>query len=153
MSLQASPQANVASFLVQAARRWPALPALASGAATICDYAELASRAARLAGAFGALGLQQGERVLIISRNVPSYIEALFGCWWAGLVAVPVNAKLHAKELAFVVDNCRPRVALVDAAWQSAIGELRPQRPALVVAELGGAEYARLLTGSPRPCA
>jgi long-chain acyl-CoA synthetase len=153
MSLQASPQPSVASFLVRAARRWPALPALASGAAAICDYAELASRAARLAGAFGALGLQQGERVLIVSRNVPSYIEALFGCWWAGLVAVPVNAKLHPKELAFVVDNCRPRVALVDAAWQSAIGELRPQRPALVVAELGGAEYARLLTGPPRECA
>ena len=88
----------------------------------LCDYATLAARAARLAGAFAAAGLARGERVALISRNDPAYIETLFGCWWAGLVAVPVNSKLHPKELAYVLANCGARWAFVDAAWHAAIG-------------------------------
>ena len=67
------------------------------------------ARAARLAGALVAGGLRRGDRVALVSRNVPAYIEALFGCWWAGLVAVPVNAKLHPKELAFVLADSGAR--------------------------------------------
>ena len=54
--------------------------------------------------------MRPGERVALVSRNVPEYVEALFGCWWAGLVAVPVNAKLHPKELAYIA--CEQRGAL-----------------------------------------
>ena len=66
-----------------------------------------------------AAGLRRGERVALVSRNVPAYIETLFACWWAGLVAVPVNAKLHPQELAFVLADSGARWAFVDAAWQA----------------------------------
>ena len=68
-----------------------------------------------LRGAFAAAGLAPGDRVAIVSRNVPEYVEILFGCWWAGLIAVPVNAKLHPKELAFILANSGARWAFVDA--------------------------------------
>ena len=74
---------------------WPRLPAVASGAQVCHDYAALALRASRLADALTASGLQPGDRVALVSRNVPEYVETLFACWWAGLIAVPVNAKLH----------------------------------------------------------
>jgi acyl-CoA synthetase (AMP-forming)/AMP-acid ligase II len=35
-----------------------------------------------------ATGLRAGDRVAIVSRNAPAYIEALFAIWWAGLIAV-----------------------------------------------------------------
>src|SRR5262249_2416331 len=38
-------------------------------------------------------------------KNSPEYLEALYAIWWAGLAAVPVNAKLHAKELAFIAED------------------------------------------------
>ncbi len=89
---------------------------------------------------------------------MPAYVESLFGCWWAGLVAVPVNAKLHPRELAYVLADSGARWAFVDAAWQSAIGEKGVAPSALArVVRLGSGEHARLLDGEalagPVPCA
>jgi len=141
--------ANVATLLERSARAWPQLPAVARGSRVLCDYATLAARAARLAGAFAAAGLARGERVALVSRNDPAYVETLFGCWWAGLVAVPVNSKLHAKELAYVLANCGARWAFVDAAWHSAIGGEGRGIALDRVIEFGAAEYAGLFAGSP----
>jgi long-chain acyl-CoA synthetase len=142
---------NVASLLVRTARSWPRLPALALADRVVCDYAALAGRAARLAGTFEASGLLSGERVAIVSHNVPEYIEILFGCWWAGLVAVPVNAKLHPRELAFIIADSGARWVFVDSAWLAAIGGAdedfaAPER----IVELGSAEYAMLCNATQR---
>src|SRR5438067_2345579 len=82
-----------------------------------------------------------GARAALVSRNVPAYIEALFACWWAGLTAVPVNAKLHPRELAFVLSDSGARWAFVDAAWHAAIGAASPS---IEVVELGSSTYAKL---------
>jgi long-chain acyl-CoA synthetase len=103
--MTASPAHNVASLLARTAHAWPRLPAVACREHVVCDYATLAARAQRQAASLIAAGLVSGDRVAIVSRNVPAYIETLFGCWWAGLVAVPVNSKLHPKELAYVLAN------------------------------------------------
>jgi long-chain acyl-CoA synthetase len=123
-----SPSLNVAALLEQSARAWPALPALALGRSVVCDYGQLARRVAHLASACLATGLRRGDRVALVSRNVPAYVEAMFACWWAGLVAVPVNAKLHPRELAFVLADSGARWALVDGDW----GAKLSQRPATI---------------------
>lgn len=144
------PNQNVAALLERSAHAWPTLPALAEGGRTICDYATLAGRAARLAGAFEGAGLKPGERVAVVSYNAPAYVEALFAIWWAGLIAVPVNAKLHPAELGYVLGNCGARWAFVDAAWHSAIGDPSSGTVRLArVVELGGKEYTRLFDQSP----
>jgi len=38
-------------------------------------------------------------------KNCPEYYEVLFACWHAGLTAVPMNAKLHPKEFAYILEN------------------------------------------------
>jgi long-chain acyl-CoA synthetase len=142
---------NVASFLVDSARRWPRVPAVALADRVVSDYAALAGHAARMAGAFEAAGLLAGERVAIVSRNAPEYIATLFGCWWAGLVAVPVNAKLHVRELAFILADSGARWAFVDANWCATIGEVTECAPSLErVVELGSAEYATMREAAPR---
>ncbi len=157
MHKQASPHHNVASLLLRTARCWPRLPAVACGRTVVHEYAELANRAARLAGAFATASLSAGERVAIVSRNMPEYVEALLGCWWGGLIAVPVNAKLHPRELAYVLANSGARWAFVDAAWHAAIGALDKSETALErCVEFGSAEYAALFGSTPRaepaPC-
>ena len=57
----ASPAHNLASLLVDSARRFPALPAVAVGSAVRHDYAALAARVTRVAGAFSAAGLTAGR--------------------------------------------------------------------------------------------
>jgi long-chain acyl-CoA synthetase len=55
-----------------------------------------------------------GERIAIAMKNDPSYLVALYGTWWAGLAAVPVNAKLHAREIEYIVADAGARRVITD---------------------------------------
>ena len=148
--MESSPALNLAALLDRSARMWPRLPAVALGPGVLHDYAALARRVACMAGAMREAGLAPGDRVLLASRNAPAYVETLFACWWAGLVAVPVNSKLHAKELAFVLEDSGARWAFADEPWCEAIasGQTGATRGERVVA-LGGREH-EALCGSAR---
>ncbi|CAG0978808.1 long-chain acyl-CoA synthetase [Burkholderiales bacterium] len=111
------------------------------------DYASLAARVSAQAAAMLAAGLVPADRVALVARNHPAYLEALFACWWAGLIAVPVNAKLHAKELAWVLEDCGARWAFVDDDWHAALGGLRVGVLERAI-PLGGREHAALAAGS-----
>jgi long-chain acyl-CoA synthetase len=105
---------NLAHLLARAARLHPARTAVALGAAPVLDHAALARRTAGLAaGLRGRLGLAQGDRVAILMQNHPAYLEALFACWWAGLAAVPINAKLHAREIGYILGHSEAGACLV----------------------------------------
>ena len=106
---------NLAQLLARAARVHPVRPALFSGTTPVASYADWQARAARLAGAFHTAGLAPGDRVVLFLRNHPRYLEVLLGAWWAGLVVVPVNAKLHPAEAQWILDNAQARWAFVTA--------------------------------------
>ncbi|WP_317057632.1 class I adenylate-forming enzyme family protein [Roseovarius rhodophyticola] len=96
---------NIAGWLEDQAKARGAAPAIFYGHDMVCDYAGFRDRAARMAGAFLARGLKPGDRVAIFMGNHPDYLISLFGVWYAGLVAVPINARLHGKEAAWIIDN------------------------------------------------
>lgn len=106
---------NLAHLLERAALQDPAQPALFLGSQCLATHGEWAKRAARAGAHFLAAGLLPGDRVVLYMRNHPRYLELLFGAWWAGLVAVPVNAKLHPREVQWIVDNAQARWAFVTA--------------------------------------
>lgn len=148
----ASSAYNVAALLARSAATWPRLPALARGARVECDYATLARRAAGLAEGLRRRGCQAGDRVLLVAANQPDYLAAMLGAWWLGLVVVPVNARLHPAECAWVAGNAGARIAFVDAHWGAA---LAVETPLTHVFELGGREFRALDagegTGPPAP--
>jgi long-chain acyl-CoA synthetase len=97
---------NLAQLLHGAARRLPHAPAIAVGARTVANYGQLAARVTQLAaGMRSRFGLAQGERVALVMKNCPQYYEVVLACWHAGLAAVPVNAKLHPKEAAYIIGD------------------------------------------------
>ncbi|CAG1016070.1 MAG: AMP-binding protein [Rhizobiaceae bacterium] len=108
---------NPALWLTRAARLTPRAPALLDGADTVADYEEFARRAAAIAGRlrerYGAL---PGDRVAIFMPNSVSYIELLYGIWFAGCVAVPINSKLHAREAAWMVSDSGARLVVTSGA-------------------------------------
>jgi long-chain acyl-CoA synthetase len=103
---------NVVTWLARAAREDPGRAAIFAGTSPWATYGELARRAAGLAAGLGREGLVPGDRVAICMKNTPEYLAALYGIWWAGLVAVPVNAKLHAREVEFIVADSGARLTL-----------------------------------------
>jgi long-chain acyl-CoA synthetase len=119
--------------------------ALAFGPRIIADYATLARRVASIAGALRhQFGLVEGERVALFMANCPQYVELLFACWHAGLVAVPINVKLHPKELRFILENAGARLCFVTAEYEAHAISAVP-RDFLEIINVGAAPYERLL--------
>ena len=116
----------------------------------LLDYRELAARAARLAGHLRhGLGLPPGERVAVYMNNHSAYLEVLYAAWWAGLVVVPINAKLHPREVEFILDDAGAAVLFVAEelapGLQSPFGGLPALKHVLVPGEAG---YEAALAGT-----
>ena len=111
---------NLAHLLARQARSAAGQAALLEGTRPWATYAMWARRSAALAHRLRAAGLEPGDRVLLFMRNHPRYLEILWAAWWAGLAAVPVNAKLHPAEVEWIVGNAGARWGFVthDAAPQ-----------------------------------
>ena len=125
---------NVASWLERAARATPAAPAVYVGHRAWATYAELAARVARLAhGLRTKAGLAAGERVAIAMANAPEYLECLYATWWAGLAAVPINAKLHAGEVGFILDDAGASALIASEDLADAVAPLAPSLCATLV--------------------
>lgn len=100
-------------LLVRQARQFPQRQAIFSGSVPWATFDEWARRSAGLAQRLRSAGLAEGDRVVLFMRNHPRYLEVLWGAWWAGLVVVPVNAKLHPRETEWIVENAQARWAFV----------------------------------------
>ena len=94
-------------------------------------YAELAQRVARAAGAFTALGVAPGDRVLLLFRDTPEYVAAWLGAVRAGAVAIGLNTKLSEQEYRYICADSGARISVVEDVFARA-------RPDLA------AEFARL---------
>jgi long-chain acyl-CoA synthetase len=115
---------NLAHLLLQSARRQPDRPALAVGKKEVLSYRELASRVQQLSsGIKKKFNLAAGDRVALAMKNCPEYYEILFACWHAGLTAVPMNAKLHAKEFAYILENSGAKACFVSPELEGSIQE------------------------------
>jgi len=112
---------NLALWLQRSAQRDGECAAIAHGLQRWCTYAELAQRAAALAAWLRSGGVEPGDRVGIFLANRPEYLVMMWGAWWAGAAAVPINAKLHPREAAWILGHSGARLAFVDAAQR---GEL-----------------------------
>ena len=140
---------NLAAWLVRAGKSMPDRPALALGDRPTATYGDLAERVARLAEALRSrFGLRPGDRVALTMSNVPQYVEVLFAAWHAGLAAVPVNAKLHANEFAYILRDSGARAVFVTPDLAPTIGALSLDGVDRVI-EVGSAAYEKLFDAEP----
>jgi fatty-acyl-CoA synthase len=77
-------------------------------------YSEFAAKARSLAAALDDLGVGENERVAIVSPNAARFLLALFGVSVFGRVLVPVNFRLNADEVAYIIEHSGSTVLLVD---------------------------------------
>jgi long-chain acyl-CoA synthetase len=142
---------NLAVWVERNGLRLPADPALAHGDRVHADWATFASRTAGCAGGLvGSLALSPGDRVAILMGNCPEYLEALFAIWHAGLVAVPVNARLHREEIAYILDASQTVVLVTDgdhAADGGTMVESVDSLQAMIVAP--GQQWDDLISSEP----
>lgn len=94
-------------------------------------FAEHADRIARFAGALQALGVQEGERVAILSLNSDRYAEYLLATPWAGAVLNPVNIRWSPKEIIYSLVDSGTTTLLLDDTFAPMASALSAQCPEL----------------------
>jgi fatty-acyl-CoA synthase len=77
-------------------------------------YGAVIERARRLASALGAQGVGPGDRVATLLWNQPEHLELYFAVSGMGAVIHTLNPRLHPDELAFIMDDAKDRVIVVD---------------------------------------
>src|SRR5690348_14095453 len=87
----------------QPAAAWPEL-----------TWREVAARARAQAAGLDALGIGRGERVAVVSHNAARLFTSFFGVSGFGRVLVPINFRLNADEVGYIVEHSGATVLLVD---------------------------------------
>ena len=125
-------------------------------------YAEFHARANRLASALAKSGLEQGDRVAFICGNSPPLLEAHFGVPLAGGVLVPINVRLAAGEIAYILNHSGSKFLFVDSEFANTVrpilGNLEQFKRVVDIIDtpgaklLGAIEYEDFLRlGNPKP--
>jgi long-chain acyl-CoA synthetase len=91
-------------------------------------------------------GVAPGERVALFMKNCPEYLIAFYGVWMAGAVVVPINAKLHAKEAAWIIADSGAGLVLVTSDPGEGLAVEVP------VIDVGSSEFAQITSGAGMAC-
>jgi long-chain acyl-CoA synthetase len=115
---------NSGFFLEKAARQWGGNTAYVFGAESR-TYREFSERVLALAGGLLGAGLRRGDRVAFALANSPRILETIYACFSAGLVVVPMNARLHAREMAYIATDSGARLVIHGPEYAAGFAEHR----------------------------
>src|SRR3954463_14353570 len=138
-------QLTPTAFLERSARVFPDRTAVIDGKRRF-TYQEFADRSRRLAGALGPRGIFPGDRVAALCQNSSAMLELHNGVPWAGAVLVPLNVRLSAEELEYILRHCGARLLVADDQLAATAAEVASAVGIpLVVAGGDADEYEQML--------
>ena len=91
------------------------------------SYAQLDDRSRRCSLLLQSLGIQKGDRVGILAHNRVEFVDAFFAAGKSGIILVPLNTRLTAHELEYIVRDSGVRTLLYDGEFSGTISKLRSQ--------------------------
>ena len=134
---------NLAHWLARTAQVDPFRPALFRGQTMVSDYRRFDTQARAVASWLLSQGVGPGDRVAIFMKNIPDYLVVLFGIWYAGAAAVPVNAKLHGREADYILDDAGARIVFASSSQGASLSAGR------TVISVPGDAYRAILHSDP----
>ena len=110
----------------------PLQPAASWGA---LSYGDMMARATAQAAGLDTLGIGVGERVAMVSHNAARLLTAFFGVSGWGRILVPINFRLVAEEVQYIVNHCGARVLLIDPELEAALSGVRCEHTFVIGAQ------------------
>ncbi|HWT84069.1 MAG TPA: AMP-binding protein, partial [Candidatus Methylomirabilis sp.] len=110
------------SFLTRSAAVYPKKPAVVHGDQTF-TYAEFFGRCRRLASALARRQIGTGDTVAVMASNVPALLESHYGVPMAGAVLNPLNYRLDAWSIAFILEHGEAKLLIADTEFSDTIQE------------------------------
>ena len=143
---------SVVNGLKQSLERYPDKVAAVCGDVRL-TFQELDERVNRLSNALARLGLTRTDRAAILSFNCHRFLELYYGVAQLGAVVVPINFRLQAPEVKYIVNHSGSRILALDPALVSLIepirGELQSIEHFILISDEdreGYLNYERLLS-------
>ena len=112
---------NIAKWLERSATKFSERPALMNGMEVGATYSEFYSCAAALASWLQSRGIGPGDRVALFMKNCPEYLICMYGVWISGAAIVPINAKLHAKEANWILEDSEASLCFVTSKLEEGL--------------------------------
>jgi len=105
------------------------------------SYAELNERSNKAANFLrDKCGVQEGDRVSILANNSVAYIDLFYGVAKIGAILAPLNWRLVAAELTYIVNDCAPKVLICDQDFCETLTQMQPNLQVEQYVGLNGAE-------------
>src|SRR6201996_2556388 len=104
---------NLSSFIVFHARRTPDRCAIRYQGEDI-SYAAFDDRIRRVAGWLASRGIGAGDVVAVLMKNSAAFLELVFATSHLGAVFLPINYRLSADEVGYIVGNSGARILIAD---------------------------------------
>jgi len=154
---------HIRSLLDRARWLYPDHVAVVQDGAGACTYAELYDRVGRLAGALSRLGVAAHDRVGVVAGNRAAFLELYFACAWIDAVLVPINVRLHAREVHDVLVDAGVVLLACEPAFAVRLDDVLPGSPIKTLLWLGSgsgrvprpeleeAEYEAAVSGPSLP--
>ena len=89
---------------------------------------------------FERFGVRKADRVSILAHNSLAYVDLLYGLGKIGAILAPLNWRLTSRELAFIVNDCQPKVLIVGPEFVSVFNEMKDSIQVEYVISLEGAD-------------
>ena len=113
-------------FLQYAREQYPEKTAVVCGEDRL-TYAQFSDRAARLAGAIRALGVEPGDRVAFLSSNCHRLLEGYYGVPATGAVVLPLNIRLSPGELAYILNDAGAKILFIEGQFLPLLASFRSE--------------------------
>lgn len=114
---------NLSEIVDLNARKQGDRPCLRYNGLTV-TFRQLKEQSEKAAGLLQSWGVTKGDTVAVMSLNTPAYVYAFFGAAKAGAAVVPVNHKLMAPEVAYIIEHSDAKVFLFDGALSAVAAKL-----------------------------
>jgi acyl-coenzyme A synthetase/AMP-(fatty) acid ligase len=118
-------------------------------------FAQFAERSSRAANAFATLGLQKGDRALVMLPRIPEWWESVLGLMKLGVIFIPCTTLLTPKDLQYRAEVAEAQALITDSEGAAKFEQVRAQCPTIKHAILvdgarpGWDDYQELLTAAP----
>ncbi len=125
-------QLLISSLIEHAARYHPSVEIVSrtcEGPVLRTNYAELRSRAARLAKALQRMGIRPGDRVATLAWNTHRHMELYFAVSGIGAVLHTVNPRLFPEQIDYILNHAESRVLFFDITFSGMVADLRERLP------------------------
>jgi acyl-CoA synthetase (AMP-forming)/AMP-acid ligase II len=116
-------------------------------------YAGLFAAACRVGNNLTDMGIDRGDRIAILAKNSDSFFEVFLGAALVGVVLVPVNWRLSASEIAYMLDDSQARLLLIGEEFGALAADAaamlaNPPMTAGLEAGPGGSRWTEMGTDS-----